>query len=180
MIQPRKDPWQRLASGLYVPPLLNFSPGYPCSPCCEGIKCPCACTDAWVDIEVTFAGVADGLCSDCDPSFNDTFILTRTLNDCLATGRCYWRYVESGTCDDPCFYANVHYYDVDGHYYFNVRVDDHGSCGTLLNPDGYWFADLGLSKPDCTNWTDLNIPYVSSSGSECDWSSATCSVSSVV
>ncbi len=32
-----KDPWQKLTSGLYVPPYVKFAPGHPC--CCDGGPC---------------------------------------------------------------------------------------------------------------------------------------------
>ncbi len=36
MFRRKKPEWQKLISGLYVPPLLKFGAGYPCSDCCGG------------------------------------------------------------------------------------------------------------------------------------------------
>lgn len=67
-----KPQWNRLSSGLYVPPLLGFAgKPYPCVDCCE----PCiACLDrnypAEIDIEA--AGFTDDACTKC-ANFNTTW-----------------------------------------------------------------------------------------------------------
>ena len=67
-------------------------------PCCGGL-CPWCSGNTPHQVEVTFAGVADDNCADCDEYWNDAFVLTQ---DPLENFECYYNYFDSSVyCFNP-------------------------------------------------------------------------------
>ena len=97
-----KEPWQKLTSGLYVPPYLQFAPGYPC--CCDEEVCPCpvdTCAEGCLPpfLEMTINGITEQAPEDCGScsGLNGTFILDRIETspegDFSYIPPCTWLYI---------------------------------------------------------------------------------------
>ena len=90
MMVRRKPQWNRLSSGLYVPPFLWLGNPPPCagSPCC--CEC-CACTECPLptEAEVTISNIVNKNCVGCS-EFNNTFVLpfapSATSTTCFGPG----------------------------------------------------------------------------------------------
>ncbi len=156
-----KDPWQKLTSGLYVPPYIKFAPpGHPC--CCdETVECA-FCTGASPEqMEVTLSNVTNGTCVDCDVLWNNTFVLDRYLGS-----PCDWSYFFAQTCFGSALSRVNALFDSSSE--FLVRVY------TRL-PEIVHFRKTIAS----CSMTDENIPYSAGDDVECDFSAATCTVTSL-
>jgi len=96
-VRRRKNFWGRLRSGLYVPTLLSFAPGYPCctggpvpgNDCdfCDGLTAP---AEILLELENWANTIA---CTDC-VDINGSHVLPQEL---CSGGDCCWRKA-SGTC----------------------------------------------------------------------------------
>jgi len=84
--------WEKLASGLIVPPIRWLH-----HPCCCGSgppdgPCPWCETAIPFRIQLVIADVVDGLlCDQCDENLNDTFVLDWRQYE-PSTGLCCWTY----------------------------------------------------------------------------------------
>jgi hypothetical protein len=168
MIQRRRTWWQR-GSGLLLPVMPAFSGGYP--GCCN---CPHCGHIPPLEMQVTLTGVADDWCSDCDETWNDTFILERQaqgLND-----ECIWKY-EGGTWCGGAQPKTVHLY-LDqslGDYRLRVFL---GLNVPTMQATAIFLKNFGASRPSC-RFDGQDVPYNSRSWTYCDSSGATCTVSAV-
>jgi hypothetical protein len=101
----KRTDWIKRASGLFVPPMLRWSPGYPCC-CCGGVPPSSECVNcsgtgvnAPYGFLVELDGFADNSSCGCTV-FNGDFIATE---DGLwgGGGSCGWSYDFDG-CEYPC------------------------------------------------------------------------------
>ncbi len=122
----------------------------PCNNCSEN-KPPCC-------LIVTLSGITDGTCSFCDITMNRSFA-------CYYTSNCTWVGSIPDCCDDCEDTITVTLTESSGDYILTVTVGD-----------DIWEVNLGTSKPDCSNWSDLNVP-IDTSGSGCTTGSSSCTVS---
>jgi hypothetical protein len=166
--------WVELLAVLFF--ALGMAGGYPC--CC-GPKCDCCAladpsSSTPRSVIVTFSGVGNSNCADCD-DFNVAFELRTDPTD---SNRCSW-IIDEGlpcgitkieaeiTCESPgtglqLFFYRVQIFDgiaSDGHFVFNDGV-------------------ATMTPIDCTDPGVMDYLAATSENEVCDWSSATCTVSS--
>lgn len=164
MIHRRKPEWQRLISGLYVPPFLHFGDPYPCDDCCN--KCPCPECDGDNPpccFKIVLSGMTDDGCSQCH-CFNGAYYVENT-SDCVWQG--------SMGLGIPCT-------DSAGDIPRITVFDDGGNFKLKFEIGGLtWIKNYGATKPTCEDLVDESIPF-STSGEGCDASSSTCLVTAVI
>lgn len=199
--------WERLRSGLYVPQFVTglskaeprrrprrcrswrarsrLGGWFPCPECCEeessssslGFSssssascsthssslddCPHCTTGNLPDLQVDLAGVTNLNCATCASAVNGSFIAGQF-------GACIKSYTFSAGCHPDSIKVEV--LSVGG-YHVKVDVND------ILNTAQ--FRKNFASKPDCTSWSVLDIPYVGGTSSDCDFTSATCKLTSL-
>jgi len=146
----------------------GFAKFQPCSGCCGACA---ACSGAVpTQLQVVTTGIADtGWCSDCDPDYNDTFVLDPEPGD---TTNCYWRY-DFGT--PPCGSSS---------YYWVRRTE---------SPVGTWWliCDLVIdggahvewrksyaAKPNCSVSGEV-LTHNPATGYICDGSASTCTITTL-
>ncbi len=158
MFRRRKPEWAKLASGLYVPPYLEFAPWYPCPDCCDGSP-TCECTYCQGDLgpqqfQVEFpAGtlINTGQCTDCDAQ-NTTFVLECNPSQCTWA----YTYVAPVPCTDtePFDYVTLDILFTGGEYLVDVAI---GWTSAVVVIE--WTKNYGGTKPDCRNFSNEAIPY---------------------
>lgn len=180
-------------------PARSYPPGVrpgrqPC-PCCCGNKCDGCLAGTVVDqLQVTIAGVIDTGYGTCNLAVNTTAVLDFQ--------QAYTYYPPNGPTQTACVWYLDDYAGVTDHYWW-AFVYGFGAVWVLevwLIEDidfGDWppfmpgptpgdirgavyVLDLGVDQPDCSAWTNENVPYIQSGGFWCDWSASTCAVTSVV
>lgn len=173
----QKPLWEKLASGLFVPPYLKFAPGYPC--CCACMECVfCKNNRAPCSWEVTIDGIMESdtdACGSCD-SFNDTYILEF---DTTAPTHCAWQYDFDfpGICDREWITLQV-FGAVVGPL-ISVKIETSSS-----NALGYWFQQTYGDLVECLTIVNEDLPafYESVDPSPCDIfgsPDATCTVTAL-
>lgn len=160
-----------------------------CSNCGTGTGDPCdqcATGTTPAEMSVTASGMADGVnpgeACPC-PLGDGTFV-------CPQTSACEWVY-GFDSCDADATYNNRT-------YTFNVAVQAIVRSGDyitrvvmtitivggppyptgMVNSAGIFEYNHGTTKPDCSAFSSLSIPYVSQSGG-CDFSGVTLTVTSI-
>ncbi len=176
----RKPIWQRLTSGLYVPPLLGLGNPWPCSGCCECPGCydcdvapgECASATSQCILYLTLSDAAEDTCPD---SLCGTLDGTYAL--CMVgagPGTCHWRYTfDPAICDVTRI---------------EFRLSNRGS-GTAWE-GGHLYAGLlevarwltsSAVAPDCGAYSTYNLPFHQHYNSpKCDLSGSTMTVSSTL
>lgn len=141
--------------------------------CCVADCTNCAAGKGHVNhFEVTFAGIANSGCGSCG-TYNTTFIVDGSGFPVACTAT-------SGSFTDPCvgfgnvFNVQVWIHAVAGIYYARVTLTESYAGWHVI-----WEASLGTTKPDCTAFSSLNLPYVSGGLYHCNAAGATCSLTSV-
>ncbi len=150
----RKPQWNRLSSGLYVPPLLRFAGNpWPCSGCCE--RCDfCTSGTSPLQFSVTYQGLVNSGCSDCEDILGtDTFVHEHTNTwtgpgSTANNGPCVWGYTfASPACSVEWTEVQVDDLDSDPG---NVRI----TISWHFFPEGSRFPGIVFSlvnqAPDCS------------------------------
>ncbi len=171
----QKPQWAKLASGLFVPPLLKFAPGYPC--CCSDVCLKCSQFLNVVEFNVTLANVQNASCADCDINFNNTFNVRFFFSDVIETTyRCGWTTLAS-SCEGESFLLLWFIYSASADT-TTIRVHLPGS-----SPFTLYFSLVLDGTLNCSDISSLDIPEnisaVSDDGS-CDSTIATCEVTYLV
>ena len=109
-------------------------------------------------------------CSNCDPDYNDTFVLDREEGD---ETNCYWKYdFEPSPCGSSSYYRL---------WRTESPADTWWIIVDLIIDDGIhnkWRKSFE-AKPDCSV-SGLDVPYYApASGFICDGSSSVCTVTSL-
>ena len=167
-------------------------PGH--NPCCPGgYDCGCE-TDPNVDLEVTFDGIGNGLCSLCDV-LNDTWTLTyQGMTGSGDTAVCNWKYeADIEHCLDfpddlprECnggngcvtkIVAQVGNDAFTGKWFLRIAIDCITTTGAG-NTDWELFQD---DKFDCHGFSDLDVPVGEKlpRWGDCILDASTCSVTSI-
>ena len=146
--------------------------------CCAGACVNCTATPS--KLQVTFGGTWAGSCQngDCTTFSTDS---PYVLDQVTAGGaECnYLHTLASPECDgfDDITKVRGLFYSVFGDY--RLRITLEGESTHVM----HWDYNFGASKPDCTNEDGLNtgllIPFDSDSGTACDGSSVTCTVTTL-
>lgn len=170
----KRDPWRQLTSGLYVPPLMHRYPGFPCGGCDPN---PCACAECSGDIprtlEVEFDGIVDGSCADCDDLNTNG---TPFIAPCSLSLGCFWEHELPSTVCAANFIWVFARFDFLGNNAYTLDVTF--STGVVFI--ARYEVNFGASKPDCSAWSSLNVPFdADGGGSLCDYTSSTCTVTAV-
>ena len=120
-------------------------------------------------LRVTIDGVLPSGCSCCGTR-NRTYWLHYTGGNF-----CLWMCnFGCGSCDVGHLVALLLRSD-DGHYYLTVSL-----YVNPLDTVAKWQLDLGTEEPDCTEWQNLELPFLSPSLlSSCKYSASTCIVDAV-
>lgn len=173
--------WNRLKSGLYVPPFLKRlhedqrGLWYPyCGEECE--HCSGTAPAQW---QVVTANIADDTCADCDPDLNDTWILDQDadISSSLVPVGCAYSYtLPSAICDVTCivgFYAH----DPAGYYWGILFRPGCGLEGIMFQFNGP-IGGRQPAKPACA-FDNEEFPIKSSSTDDCDVTNATCHVTAL-
>ena len=143
----KRTDWIKRASGLFVPPTLRWSPGYPC--CCgpswtAGDPCSTCSGDAPAQWLVTIEGMAGSSCEACD-DLNGEYIATQS-----ESYPCVWIWDRGDYGEAGCTY---------GFRFLIVgRTNWPGNSGLNIywNYEGYppttqsihsWFQELSSSDP---------------------------------
>ena len=183
-----RTPWEKLSSGIYVPPLLNFSRWYPCPDCCDTgtgtgtgeSDCP-YCTGSVLpeEFEVVIAGVTNSVCADCLAVLNGTFVVSYLYYGEMwwyqfgkTLWGCQWIYEsEDDYCGTPGDLRLTLFYD-NPNYILEALFGTHWTDWTA------WQVSFGSSAPDCSSFDDLSL---SPAGATyyCNNASSTCAVSAV-
>ncbi len=173
----RRRKWNRLASGLYVPPFIGrllpkvpkaeFA-GYPC--CRPGRTCSlCDVTDGVSPLrqQVVLAGYAEPACGSC-ASVNDIYVLTQAE---APTTACRWIYqFPSPLClIDTIRLDIVKVTAIDFFMRVALLEADLSSLGTFIKDYD------GSPEPPCSP-NNLQLPRVGIHFIDCDTSAATCFV----
>lgn len=144
----------------------------PCPDCCgECDKCEGPESS---QMQVEFSGWVDGNCANCDPDFNDTFVLDQD-----ATNKCQYDYhFETSPCAEDNFY--------DVQLGFSKVGADYQVWVTLVVQTALEFytfiKDYGGTKPDCDGLSGVSLPYNAGESLDnigCDESGVTCTVTSL-
>ena len=162
----RRERWKRLASGLYVPPLLRFAPGYPC---CER-GCQFCSGSTPEEFQVVISNMANQNCEHC-ADYDGTYVLP--LNPEVLPLNCNWIYWFPG--EDPCGATGSHIglglYDAGGgEAYFQGGLI-HGDSSPFYS---VWQDTENWELPvDCRAVTDHELPLAGDYSQICDSSAAT-------
>lgn len=158
MFRRRKPEWNKLASGLYVPPYLKFAGWYPfCGE--EDVECEhCVGELGPEQFQVTIpAGtLINSDCPDCD-SLNRTYILSFTSG-------CNWRYdfPIPQPCDGALEEGPIDYLVLD--VYPNLVVVE---LVTKLGLAVDWRKSYGEDDPDCRNFDEEPLAFFARNMSAC-------------
>lgn len=178
----KRTDWIKRASGLFVPPTLRWSPGYPC--CCGGgTDCTngaCQGGTAPATLVVTLDGITNDLCDACE-ALNDTFILSKEGE------YCNWKHIwEADVCSETChcragsvvlgLYVEGTAPNITRSIYVYGGTVSSGFCDTAR----FVLQQTGQSQPwNCAAFDDLEIPPAMQTEDKCcSTSGATCHVSS--
>lgn len=141
--------WNRLATGLYVPPLLGFAgPGW--YPCCLVALCS-MCSDATpLQLQVVIANMANLVCNDC-ADLDATYVLDWVAE---SGNICYWRYLFP---ENICKYKHIQaeIWTFGASVSWRVYLQDKN-----LFQNHYWLRQMDdQGDPITCQVTDLAIPY---------------------
>ncbi len=160
-----KEPWQKLVSGLYVPPYIKFAPGYPC--CCED-DCGCSlCGDSGhccIDVELP-ALATDG-CKNCLKFVNSSgyALNSKSGSDCVWEEEIFIEKLSSTNATLPraCAFKILRitlFLDGSDH---KVKAEIVDSSGTV---EHRWEKNIGASLNCASGSHDLTNTL--SSGGDC-------------
>jgi hypothetical protein len=125
---------------------------------CEGgATCEFCSGDIPANLSVTISDVVHDpeydLCTDPQcAAINDTYILTGPT---IVLDQCRWLYTFTpGTCVPSEIWISLYYQG--GHYYLQMHVmyTTGPFCGVIFSP-----VDLGTSRPDCSAWSSIAMPF---------------------
>jgi len=160
----KRNPLAKVAD-MFIPKPLRMSPGYPC--CCEtdDVICEhCSSGYAPLQFEVTFSNISSGTCESCT-QFNDSFILDYNT---YPNPYCLWVYLH-----DICEYQPGWGQILLAIYADYIQVQ-------LINSNvSSVFFRLDFEELNCKTISDLDIPRTVVSSTECDFSSAVCSITAL-
>lgn len=162
----KRTDWIKRASGLFVPPMLRWSPGYPC--CCGGgnvVICEACGETAPSSWLVSITSVTDKTCDECE-SFNGDWILDQfTLN---ASSHCIWyTELDPPICDN--IYLGLHVYKIETDMVYAVRTfkDEFALPYTTHSLLFYKFS----GPADCSSLEDYSLntslTAIENAGLEC-------------
>jgi len=151
MIRRRKDPWQKLASSLYVPPLLRFAGGYPNACCCPLPCAPCIGGNTPKFMYVRFHGITSYephyppyTGPDTNDDWNETWWQLKQLP--TEGYGCRYRASTKDPCDDGFGIVHTQPFPVVcGPNYDNYFLDLR-----ILDPSGWGILTIGT----CGTWDD--------------------------
>lgn len=175
---------------LEPPPNLPVADHVDC--CCD--RCPwCTGVGMPAQIQVNLSGVADNDCSECDPYFNNSFILDLDPGEV----RCEYEYHEDPwtcvnvPCQPPGVYTYEHVINITAQftmsgadYILRVRVEEcecqpHPAYESRCLERVRFEKNFGPSKPACLLVGVHALTRVDDSAFLCDWTSAACTVQAV-
>ena len=138
---------------------------YPC--CGGGGECPHCSGNAPLELQVDIAGLADGAtCTECDENMNGTFVLSYVGE---ISNQCCWDY-EGG---DFCSWDRLRCCVIDSGGTLTLSVSYQDSAGySAVNI--VWDDDLGAYPPNCTAWSDYDLPVTTQFQTDCNDDSSTC------
>lgn len=162
MIRRRKPEWQRLISGLYVPPLLWITDPYPCDDCCGDCTACVHCETTPDAYEMVIANSVD---------MDGTYILRCDFNP-----PCQWGFVFSGKCLDqirlfmPVFQTDT----------LRARLEN-GSPEQTFGVDyvADWVMPFGATEHQCGAANNTLMTLVSSGGLLCSDATTTLTITAL-
>lgn len=148
----------------------------PCGSCCGGptVECLDGCDGnlASEQYQLVFAGITTVICAGCASEANGTFILDNYTT-------CGWHYLFPSYltgCAGPWPKPNI------GLTFTKIGANNivTVSFATGIGPIGYWVKTyVDPAKIPCTTFSSTDIPYSSGGGTYCDFSGATCKLTSI-
>lgn len=155
--------------------------------CCAVPLCT-NCSGATPSLAITYSLWQENTPSTCSGShcadFNNTFVTTYLKLGTNCPG-CWWQHTYSQPmCGALYLYARLGVMSGIGHYQLVVFSSIQSDPNYLSGPgciDTSWSVcgiDLGASKPDCSAWNNLSVPYAGG-GSYCNITSTACVVNAV-
>ena len=173
MFRRKKPEWQKLISGLYVPPYLKFGAGYPCPECCD--VCP-HCTNTPTNLSVTITGITDTPSCDQCTQFNGTFVLDGfKVESPSLTDICHWQYDVGACVVDSKIFAHFGFLHSPS-FCRDSPANKSLSVSIVSFPFGIVFKKVFATPYNCTTWSSENLPLCQDATFHCDTSSPTCHV----
>lgn len=139
----------------------------PCGSCCEE---DVDCTSCDGDLGpgtfvVTFAGIIDNGCTDCDETCNDSFGAAFVPG---SSPYCHWRYIfDASPCSEIAMVRVLLQPDGSGGYNLDAFLADALGTGKIVFRKNY------ATKPDCRSLANEDIPFLSEAGTDCQTDPAT-------
>ncbi len=145
---------------------LANSPDCCCDECNE--DCALCLTCKPEELEVTFAGFAEGTCGTCS-FFNDTFIL-----NAFPVRLCFWD-IQIDECNADRIAVQLAINGSTFDYELRATIFVGGARVARFE------ANLGASQPECTTWSSVGTTNLGGlTAWVCDDDAATCTITSVV
>lgn len=157
--------------------------GFPCPDCCEEessslssessiAECELVCgEDRPDDFQVTFAGIIEDGCGDCD-TWNDSFILSFDY-ETVDQHTCRWAWASG---ESPVCGMN----NIDLAISYRPATEDWAALVRLGGPTVVvHYQRVFIERPDCKTWSSLDVPYSLTTWAACDPSASTCSLTAL-
>ena len=177
--------YTRLASRLYIPPVLKFAGnGYPCPDCCCEPDCPnCDCCPSPTAVVITLDNITNISCEDCsllNTSYQaDWDAYYESTAQWPYSRSCVWEYTGLLTCNFDHLWLRLtrrtpltpekYTLEIWLDYYLGLGLGD------------IWWVQIIEGPVNCCTWNNYSVPFFAQGTNPvCDGTNATCKITALL